>query len=427
MTTRSGNAAIALTAAAALAPWLLAPAVGAAAAAPDAEVIQMAADVADAPVLAPGVHEVAIADQAGFFAVKRSIPGSTLWVGESVITDNPGNGDLMLSAVNEKLDDCGWSSPGVVDDLISDHEFRTGVVNSGDCTDEDVVYIRNEPGSGTNFSGENLQVAVWEEPPVADAGLLPPASAEVRWDGAAREEKGTATLGTDFASAPDLSNGRWQVRVEPGRTGLMKVPLTWGQHVQVTLIHPGSGDGPEIGNIEDLYVEPRLVTPLGGEGSWALGKNSPTGAKPPISESLFINNYPHTAGAVSPAIQWKNRTDPTLNPAAFPGTYYVSLRIDADVALPARLNGGVDVVVDVGVFGEPDASSPYTQSAARLPDLAAATAAADSGADDEATDDAGSSDDPQWAVVGGLGAIAVGMAAAGGGLLVRWRRLTGRA
>lgn len=424
MTTRSGNGAIALTAAAALAPWLLVPAVGAAAAAPAAPTVQMAPDTASAQVLAPGVHQVAISDQAGYFAVERTIPGSTLWVGETVVTANPGNGDLLLAAVKENLDDCGWSSPGVVDDLISDHEFRTGVVNSGDCTDEDVVYIRNEPGSGSNFSGETLQVAVWEEPPVADAGLLPPASAQVRWDGDRREDKGRITLGSDFASAPDLSNGSWQVRLYPGRTALAKVPLEWGQHLQATLSHPGYEDGVGFSGKEPFDVEPRLITPLGGEGNWAQAKPSRSGSKPPINHALYVSDYPRSSGAVSPVIQWKNRTDPTLNPAAFPGTYYVSLRIDADVELPEVMNGAVDVTLDIGVFGEPATGSPYAQTPADLPDFKAA--AAESAGDADA-DDASDPSEPAWGVVGGLGAIAVGMTAAGGALLVRWRRLTGRA
>ncbi|MFS3127715.1 hypothetical protein ACLM5J_04845 [Nocardioides sp. Bht2] len=419
MTTGSGNAAIALSAAGVLLPWLIVPA---AAAAPADETVQMGGDTAHAPVLAAGVHEVAISDQAGFFAVERTIPGSTIWVGETVITANPANGDLLLAAVKENGDDCGWSSPGVVDDLIDDHEFRTGIVNSGDCTDDDVIYIRNEPGSGSNFNGEHLQVAIWEEPPAEDPSLLPPASTEVRWDGSKREEKGAATLGTDFGSAPELSDGRWQVRVQPGRTALFRVPLAWGQHVQVGLSQPGFADGPGFRDARSVEVEPLLITPLGGEGAWAEALASRSGTRAP-STSLYVYDSPTTGGAVSPVVQWRNRSEPTTNPAAFPGTYYVSLRVDGKAELPDVVKDGIDLALDVQVFGEPG-GEPYAEAAPKLPDLAAARGA--KGSDDAGSGSAASSDEPDWGVVGGLGAIAVGMAAAGGGLLARWRRVTGR-
>ena len=186
---------------------------------------------------------------------------------------------------------------------------------------------------------------VWEEPPVEDASLLPPPSTTQSWDGSVMPAKGEAKLGTSYADAPDLTGGRYEAHVDPGVPALFAVPLDWGQHVEVSMQYKGA-------EYKDYVpIEAVLVTPLGGEAEWAKTDGGPT--FPDVNLK-----YPSMDGGVaSPTITWRNREKPTSNPAAFPGTYYVMLKMGTKDA-PKK---GADVTMGVNVITDKAADSPYAE------------------------------------------------------------------
>ena len=137
--------------------------------------------------------------------------------------------------------------------------------------------------------------------------------------------------------------------------------------------------------------------------------------------------YPSMDGGVaSPTITWRNREKPTSNPAAFPGTYYVMLKMGTKDA-PKK---GADVTLGVNVITDKAADSPYAEDPAPLPDI--------SGKEPVPTDDdrrrpptisrraaarrGGST--PWGAVIALFGGSAV-MAAAGAFSLTRYRKVLG--
>ena len=101
--------------------------------------------------------------------------------------------------------------PSVEGDDYGGYRFMTGVVRigKGPCLGEDKVLLEHRAydSEGKYPSGQKGQLAVWEEPPVKDASLLPPPSTTVAWDGSAQPAKGTARLGATYADALELVAG----------------------------------------------------------------------------------------------------------------------------------------------------------------------------------------------------------------------------
>ena len=235
----------------------------------------------------------------------------------------------------------------------------TGIlqVGKGPCLREDRInlsYRAYASGDDVTYpAGEKGQLVVWEEPPVKDASLLPPPSTTQPWDGTVMPAKGEAGLGATYADAPDLTGGTYDAHIDPGAPALFAVPLDWGQHVEISLQYKGA-------EYKDYVpVEPVLVTPLGGTADWAKADGGPT--FPDVNLK-----YPSMDGGVaSPTITWRNREKPTSNPAAFPGTYYVMLKMGTKDA-PKK---GADVTLGVNVITDKAADSPYAQDPAPLPDI----------------------------------------------------------
>ena len=417
----------ALPAAATLAvACLLAPAMAVESPAADEE-ITFGTSEADAPVVAPGRYEFRMpeAESENFLAVERKIPRSTIWVAQTLVSSGTKNGYLYYDATgadsqNRCSDDAG-SFEG--DDYIG-HQFMTGIlqIGKGPCLKEDKVDLSYRPyASGDDSkvpSGEKGQIVVWEEPPVEDASLLPPPSTTQSWDGSVMPAKGEAELGTSYADAPDLTGGRYEAHIDPGVPALFAVPLDWGQHVEVSMQYKGT-------EYKDYVpIEAVLVTPLGGEAEWAKTEGGPTFADVNLK-------YPSMDGGVtSPTITWRNREKPASNPAAFPGTYFVMLKIGTKDA-PAR---GADVTLGVNVITDQAADSPSASEPAPPPDIRGRAAApTDDGGEgkeggqggNESASSSSSGGATPWGTVTALFGGAAVMAAAGAFSLSRYRRVRG--
>ncbi len=359
--------------------------------------ITLAGERSSATVVGTGLHEADIAVD-GWFQVERELKHSTLWVGESIIAPSPTTPEYYLTMTNRSGEDCKGAGDGTVGEYLFDHELRGGTVSSGRCSG-DTVWVGHAFGTTPDYGDRLASVAIWEEPPVWDD--LPEPGMSVAWNGAALDSRGGAELGTSFAEAPELVGGTWNVTLYAGKPAVLKVPLDWNQHVQVSM----ELFGPEIGEL--AQVTPRLYNPLGGRVDWATPVASASGTQPPERSSLPLNISGYTGGAVSPSIRYRNREEGSA--AAFAGDYYVSLEVEDNTAMPE----GSEVTVSVRVVTDGPIASPYKQEPEPLPVLADApgeapvetptdesTAVASDAGDDSTGASSGSADRPWPAAVG---------------------------
>ena len=394
----------------ACAPAAFAAAAGAANA---AEPLSVSADRGGAPTVEPGVHLIDLQTD-GWLQVDRASAESTLWVGESITVSDVDSAEHVLS-LHDEMTDCSWDGPDAVGGDLVQLQLRTGGVLGQECAGE-AVWIHHDLYSAANYAGSPTLLAVWEEPPVDESKTLPKASRQVAWSNPSGAQTRPETLGSSYAAAPVLEDGRFEVWVEPGKPALFAVDLDWGQHLQVEM---------EVGedNVCDApQVKPRLINPLGLTAQWAEATASPSGTHPPGDRLVLSPNYASRAGAVSPTVRWRNRD--AGNAAAVPGRYYVALdmekeREDADAE-------GAELALDVVVVTDEEPVSPYAEEPAPMPDIATdltsdtATTAAD-GADGESTQGAAADDKP-WPAAIGLLAGSLVCAVLGVVLFGRWRR-----
>ena len=387
--------------------------------APDEEVT-LATTEGGSPVVEPGTYAFGMPalDTDSYLTVQRTVPRSTLWVAETLFSEDVKNGYVYLDPTGvDSKNQCSDEAPSVEGDDYVGYRFMTGLVRigKGPCLGEDRVLLEHRAydSEGKYPSGQKGQLAVWEEPPVEDASLLPPPSTTVAWDGEVQPAKGTATLGATYADAPELVAGRWDVHVDPGTPALFRVPLDWGQHLELSLQYKGA-EYPEY-----VPIEPELITPLGGFAKWAEADGGPT------FDDVNLKYPSMEAGTVSPTITWRNREKPVSNPAAFPGSYYVLLKMGTKDA-PKK---GADITVGVNVVTDKEPTSPYAEEGDPVPDISGKTTPADDpkGGGDPKESASGSSDGgstPWGAVTALFGGSAV-VAAAGAVSLGRYRRLLG--
>lgn len=368
-----------------------------------------------ATVVEPGLHPFTAPanGQEGYLAVERTIDNSTIWLGETLFSPKPVDNRYFVRATSEELgESCGgWP----VESTYYFHEYLGGGgFGSESCRNSDrVTFIHNGPTSG-NISDAVGQLVVWEEPPVTDRSILPPPAMTSRWSAKAPPAKGSTDLGTDFASAPEMVDGRWDVHVNPGEPALFKVPLDWNQHMQVHLTYDG------VATEDSVPIEPVLISPVGATSYWGKHTAGKNVKAPDFDDLNLAYSGEDGGGAVSPSITWRNREVDGIT-AAFPGNYYVMLRMNrentSEKALP---KSGADITVAVKVITDKSPSSPYSQDPDPIPDLSGEDAA------DEETEakvsDASSSESTPWGTVGGLFGGSAVMAAAGFVALAKHRR-----
>ncbi|QIX28484.1 hypothetical protein ncot_19225 [Nocardioides sp. JQ2195] len=368
-------------------------------------------------VVEPGLHPFVppASNAEGYLSVERTIDNSTIWLGETLLSPEPVETSYFVRpTTDESGQSCGtgWS----VEATYYFHEFLGGGgFGSAACRKSDqVTFVHNGPLEG-DLSGAEAQLVVWEEPPVTDRSILPPPAITSKWSAKAPPAKGTVELGTDFASAPELAGGRWDVHVDPGRTALFKVPLDWNQHMQVHLTYDG------VRTEQSVPIEPVLITPIGATSYWGDHFAGKDVEAPDFTDLNLAYSGPEGAGAVSPSITWRNREESGIK-AAFPGNYYVLLRMNKNnVDDKANPKNGADITVGVKVITDKPPRSPYSQDPEPIPDLNGEEPA-DEESETKASDSSSSADTTSWGAVGGLFGGSAVMAAAGFVALGKHRR-----
>lgn len=379
---------------------------------PADEQVTMTDSEQSAPEVEPGRYRLQLPDatmSSAFFTVPRTEKGSTIWVGESTFADKPTDDTYYLFPTDpETGTDCGDAVS--VESYIRLHDLVAGSVRSGqNCRKADRVAFRHQSADAAKFGNAATTLVVWEEPPVTDASILPPPSITQKWTGAEPPSKGTVELGSTFEDAPELVEGRWQVHVDPGRAALFKVPLDWGQHMELALTFEGETTP------KSVRVEPILINPVGGFSDWGEAVDSKKADAPHFQDIDLA--YDLDGGVVSPSITWRNREKDGVT-AAFPGDYYVLLRL----AKQDVRKQGADIIISNTVITDKDAASPYASSADPIPALDGSDKASDEGDEKKESASDSSADKTPWPAVGGLFGGSALAAVAGFVALAKHRR-----
>lgn len=376
------------------------------------EPIKLATEDEEPPTVEPGLHQVELpsGSESQFLRVRREIPGSTIWVGQALVSEGVENGYVGLS-VRDGSDQCPY-----VDFDGSDyegHKLVTGGINVAPrCSSGNTVDISQQPTSGFPLGGQLADLVVWEEPPVENRSVLPPPATQIAWDDEGVPAEGETELGGTYADAPELADGKYDVHVDPAEPALFRVELDWNQHLQLGFSITGKPAGSAL-------LTPVLINPVGAESEWATVTDGPT-------LTSVMTTYPNSeAGVASPSITWRNRESRGVT-AAFPGTYYVSLKLGEKDAPPS----GADLSLSVKVITDKEPQSPYTaeyrdSAEAVATDIGGHTESPEAESDSDSSESSGSAGDSgstPWGAVGGLFAGAVVMALAGGFSWTRYRR-----
>ncbi|MEZ5194423.1 MAG: hypothetical protein R2734_19420 [Nocardioides sp.] len=224
------------------------------------------------------------------------------------------------------------------------------------CAEADRVYVYVaqlfEPARA-----QQLQLVIYEEPPLTNAEQMPPDSGSVAWaelpDPVARAGEATAvTAGFGYADAPELADGVFRVHVDPSRGGLVKLPVSWGQHAQLALRPTRSYD--------DLWASltARWFGPLGGEVK-GLTQPGDTGLVPLVKDA-------DGAHLATPTVRWRARPARYAAAAALPGPYFLQLYAPAYDGAP-ELPPGASTSWSARPSSRTSFGSPRRTSPTRVP------------------------------------------------------------
>lgn len=301
-------------------------------------------DRESAPLLTPGMYHDTIpagVNDAGpvtdpdkkvdrFYRIKRSIPNSTLWVG--VAAQAPHEGITSLNADLWTTDMAHSCGTGAVEPSIDDSSLALASVGSyseydhvsEECApaDELLLNLTNTRNQGKAFDADT-QIVVIEEPPASDADSLPEMAevGEGRWQDFAMGQPSKLDGGTTFADAPELDEATYESAIVTGESRIYKVPVGWGQRLQVQASSPSLGMD-EMAETGLVQMRVDIVSPTLGSASQGLADHAD-------GECCITDDGTLTYGedlkiqAITAPVRFRNRECCTdADATALPGYYY---------------------------------------------------------------------------------------------------------
>ncbi|WP_223736498.1 hypothetical protein [Streptomyces purpurogeneiscleroticus] len=158
--------------------------------------------------------------------------------------------------------------------------------------------------------------------------------------------------GTGFNDAASVSQGQWQDRIRPGETRFYRVPVDWGQQLNVSAELSSTARKPGTG-ISSFVPE-------------ALGLTAYNPARGLVSDESF-KAYEGKQTAVrlfTAPVDYGNRfsDDDAVSPMRFAGWYYLEVSLNPDAA--QFFKKGADLTLRVGLKGEAKPGPQYAEPAA---------------------------------------------------------------
>ena len=275
-------------------------------------------------------------------------------------------------------------------------------------------------------TGVPVEIRVTELPRVDDVASLPRPVEKARWvappTGTAQRTQG----GASFDDAPLLEGGVYRDDIVQGETLTYQVDLDWGQQLSALVAFPELRSGPrKDATVGEPLVKVSAFSPARADAGSA-------GSGIPSSQGVLFGFRPQRLGTVVGPVAFLNTSanDAGLQGASVAGSYTVTVFLAKEpggrsIPVPFRMSLGVSGTPEgEPVFASASASASASPSAEVSPSPSVeadrtdgttdASAAAEGGGD-------GGGGFPTSLALGGLGALALGAAAA---LTLRSRRAT---
>lgn len=329
-----------------------------------------------APALATGLRldTFPSGDSDLWYRVPRTAPGSTLHVGvthRSTQIGNSGEGVTIDVYTPPGTASCGYQASSFARGSLGYAATTSASRNQDECATADDLYVKvAKLRGGDRLTGTPLQIAMYEEPPVA--GATPTAQASAPESSWTPIEPGSADStiipGTSLTNAPVVAPGTYALDVNPGETQAVAVPVDWGQSLQAQLDarvrRPSSLDHnpPEIqitGPLGEAVAHTFTDTALSSD--W-----TPYGSLEPEATSDY------RWGRQTNPVAFENRFsyEPEINGSTVPGLRYVLVSLPETFAQPmrytltVRTNGtagdGAPTYAQVAGLTPPAADSPLS-------------------------------------------------------------------
>jgi Ca-activated chloride channel family protein len=311
------------------------------------------------PVLTAGkyVDAAPALQEAKYYRLRRTIPGSTLHVGA---TARPAPGEQMntLKLETTALDgrSCGYGTGSEVS-YANTNPLVTAAVSSWDeltadnpgCSAGDLILTLRQDGSKNGAQGDNLkgvpvEVVVVEEPPIKDQSLLDEkAPSNPRWRDLPAGAGEEITPGASFSDSPKVGPGQYRTSLFPGEVQFVKVRLNWGQRLQAEA-KVAKPDAKLAGQTD--YPQPldlRLIAPTRGAAqAYASGVIARDTTM--LEDDKAVRTVTSTL-----AVTYGNRAaiDREHKNSSVAGDYYIAISLGRD-----KDNESYVVPVDVGIAVE---------------------------------------------------------------------------
>ncbi|MCL2543336.1 MAG: hypothetical protein FWE71_12895 [Nocardioidaceae bacterium] len=376
-----------------------------------------------APLLGSGRYVTRMpGNSSTYLRLRRTAPGTTLHVGATMTGHGHSIGEGFDLEVGTRPGggDCG----SAVAFRPTLHEpapvlyAATSTWSSSSrnpCTSSRTLYVQIHPPSDMADAHRQLQLWVYEEPPVDDSSIsLLTTPTPSTWGDMTPEAPKPARPARTIDRAPVVGDGTYALSLRPGDDDFLAVPMGWGDSLraQIDTELPASADPNEPGLTLDV-LGPVLDTADTGD----------LGADPSIGPTRDRRAY--RTGVMTQTISYVNResVDPGVNGADLAGIHYVALSYQPTshaAALPVRLtlqvmpsDSPAPIYRDVHGVHPPRADSRLVDGSLAKPPPHRAASRPES-----------AFTPPSGLPWGTIGLVVAGLVALGGvvELVVRWRR-----
>lgn len=329
--------------------------------------VEGAATSAGAPLITTGQYLDTIPLNDGlWYRVERTAPNSTIHVGVTHRSIDIGlMGDWMgvhLYADVEGSVLCGSGMSFPLGNLGHISATTWAQLPEDPCNTADVIYINVKPAKN-DLTGQPVEIAVYEEPPLADPSGrdLEAAPGQPGWGAMEVSEPVTDVVpGTSISNAPVVTDGTYAFDINPGETQVVAVPLDWGQNLQAQF----DGIVPEVTSLS-FGPTVQISGPIREAGSVDFFANEPADWTSQLWGTIR-GGEPYRVGAQTLTIGYLNRNDTTVG-SSIPGLRYVQVSYGdeggpMEYTLTLKTNGtagaGAPEYADVDGLVPPAADSP---------------------------------------------------------------------
>ncbi|MFE5736782.1 hypothetical protein [Streptomyces celluloflavus] len=325
---------------------------------------------ADAPRLTPGMHTDSIGrGERKYYAVTLDDRTSAYF--SAVAAPRPGTkvqdyGDqLAISVQDSGGGTCGpvahpsFHSGGAAYP-IADYAVRRIGADRTDCQKAGPYYLVISR-KGTAASGPGswpVEIGYLAEP--ALKGGTPDRPVDGTWSSAAPAppsdtDKRDARGGTGFNDAGSVAKGVWQDRIRPGEARFYRVPVDWGQQLNVSAELPNSTLADSTAGAAATGVTKYVPNALG------LSLFNP--ARGAVRDNNFVSysGRPAAAREFTAPVAYGNRLHPTgaVSAMRFAGWYYLEVTLNPGMA--QYFPEGADLTLRVDVLGTAQAGPGYSR------------------------------------------------------------------